>query len=231
MVSISRILLATCLVSLGGLADAEPVTPENFLPQITAQLASEIRPEGELRLELVRGWTAPSEPSVPWIMEIVSTPRSLSSNMILRCRLIADGKRMGEWNLAVNAQLIGDAWVARQPVNRGDVLEPSQFEVRRVDRLRERDPVPTDFDISDLVASRPLSAGSVVTWRDTIRRPRVRKGDQVEVTAEEGSLSISMKAVAMQDGAMGDVVIVRNSHSRRDFSATVINDRHVQVRF
>lgn len=231
MPSLLRSLVLAILVSKGALALAEPVTPENFLPKIARQLASEIRPDGELRLELVRQWTPPAEPAGPWTMEIVGLPAALSPNMILRCRLVVDGQRAGEWNLAVTVQLLGDAWVSRQPVNRGDRLEASQFDLRRVDRLRERDPVPAQLDLVDLVATRPLPAGTVLTWRDTMRRPRVRKGDQVEVTATEGFLSINMKAVAMQDGAMGDVVVVRNSQSRRDFSAVVIDDRHVQVRF
>ena len=40
-----------------------------------------------------------------------------------------------------------------------------------------------------------------------------------------------MKALALQNGAVGDIVTVRNPESRRDFSALVVDENHVQVRF
>jgi flagella basal body P-ring formation protein FlgA len=40
-----------------------------------------------------------------------------------------------------------------------------------------------------------------------------------------------MKALAMENGAQGDVVTVRNPESRKDFAAQVIDENRVQVRF
>ena len=59
----------------------------------------------------------------------------------------------------------------------------------------------------------------------------MRKGDLVDVTASEGALSISMKALAMQNGAQGEAVTVRNLDSRKDFTAIVVDENHVQIRF
>ena len=63
------------------------------------------------------------------------------------------------------------------------------------------------------------------------RRPLVRKGDLVEVTVSEGRLSLTMKALAMENGAQGDVVTVRNTESRKDFVAVVTHENQVRVRF
>jgi flagella basal body P-ring formation protein FlgA len=76
-----------------------------------------------------------------------------------------------------------------------------------------------------------VQAGRVLTWRDISRRPLVRKGDTVEVSAVDGALTITMKAVAMENGAQGDTVTIRNPDSRRDFSAQVVDENRVQVRF
>jgi flagella basal body P-ring formation protein FlgA len=40
-----------------------------------------------------------------------------------------------------------------------------------------------------------------------------------------------MKGLAMQNGAQGEAVTIRNPDSRRDFTAIVVNENHVQVRF
>jgi flagella basal body P-ring formation protein FlgA len=53
----------------------------------------------------------------------------------------------------------------------------------------------------------------------------------VEVSAAEGGLTISMKAMALQSGAQGEAVTLRNLESRKDFTAFVIDENRVQVRF
>ena len=53
----------------------------------------------------------------------------------------------------------------------------------------------------------------------------------VEVSAVDGMLAVTMKALAMENGAQGDTVTVRNPESRKDFAAMVIDENRVQVRF
>jgi flagella basal body P-ring formation protein FlgA len=81
------------------------------------------------------------------------------------------------------------------------------------------------------VFARAVQAGRIVTWRDIARRPLVKKGDMVEVSATEGVLSITMKAMALSNGAQGEAVTLRNLESRKDFTAFVIDENRVQVRF
>jgi flagella basal body P-ring formation protein FlgA len=83
----------------------------------------------------------------------------------------------------------------------------------------------------DAWSARPIPAGRTLTWRDIARRPLVKKGELVEVTAVDGPLAVSMKALAMENGAQGDTVTVRNPESRKDFAAMVVSENRVQVRF
>jgi flagellar basal body P-ring formation protein FlgA len=100
-----------------------------------------------------------------------------------------------------------------------------------VDLFRERDALPAAVGDQTFVFARAINPGRVVTWRDIARRPLVKKGDMVEVSAAEGNLSISMKALALQSGAQGEAVTLRNLESRKDFTAFVVDENHVQVRF
>jgi flagella basal body P-ring formation protein FlgA len=59
----------------------------------------------------------------------------------------------------------------------------------------------------------------------------VRKGDVVDVSAIEGQLAVTLKAMAMENGAQGDVITVRNLDSKKNITAFVIDENHVQVRF
>ena len=58
----------------------------------------------------------------------------------------------------------------------------------------------------------------------------MRKGDLVEVSVNEGALSVTMKGLALESGAQGDIVTVRNPQSRKDFVAVVTHENRVQVR-
>jgi flagella basal body P-ring formation protein FlgA len=76
-----------------------------------------------------------------------------------------------------------------------------------------------------------VTAGRVLTWRDVVRRALVRKGALVEVAAIDGALTVTLKALAMQSGAAGDLVMVRNLESKKDITAQVVAENRVQVRF
>ena len=53
----------------------------------------------------------------------------------------------------------------------------------------------------------------------------------VEVAAVDGPLVVTMKGMAMESGAKGETVTIRNPESRKDFAALVIAENRVQVRF
>ena len=94
-----------------------------------------------------------------------------------------------------------------------------------------RDALPASAGDDSFVFARNVSAGRLLSWNDIARRPLVRKGALVAVSAIDGPLTVTLKALAMQNGARGDTIILRNRESRKDFSATVIDENHVQVHF
>jgi flagella basal body P-ring formation protein FlgA len=133
--------------------------------------------------------------------------------------------------LSVKAQLWRDAWVTRQPGNRGDPLDRAALDVRRVDALRDRDSLPASSELEELSYARSVPADRVLMWRDVAKRLLVRKGEIVEVSASDGQLTITMKALAMQSGGVGDLVVVRNLESKKDISGQVVAENRVRVRF
>ena len=74
---------------------------------------------------------------------------------------------------------------------------------------------------NSFVFTRNLTPNRLLNWRDVARRPLVRKGEMVEVAATEGTLLITLKGLAMENGAQGDTVTVRNLESKRDIHAQV----------
>ncbi len=212
-------------------ADSTPLTRDHLVATLVREVASHFNLEGDLQLELVRAWTPPARVAAAWDISVLEYPAVPAASMLLRCRVLADGETAAETTFVVRAALLRDVWVARQPLTVGATFDPALLDTRRVDLFRERDVLPAAVGDHSFIISRAVSAGRLLTWRDISRRPLVRKGELVEVSAADGLLVVTMKALAMENGAQGDTVTVRNPESRKDFAATVINENRVQVRF
>jgi len=210
---------------------AAPFAQDHFIAVVTRELAAHFNLEGELQLELLRNWNPPTRLARDWQVEITEFPTLPASSMLVRCRVLADGASVSEPTLVLRAALWRDAWVAREPLVTGATFDAALLDTRRTDLLRERDALPAAVGDHSFVISRAVQAGRVLTWRDIGRRPLVKKGQLVEVSAADGQLSLTMKALAMQDGSHGEVVMVRNLDSKKDFTAYVVDENRVEVRF
>lgn len=208
------------------------VLDEAQLADLARQLTDHFHLAGELQLDVVRAWALPSVPAGTSprlvITEFTSAP---ASSMLVRCRLEAGSAPLSSCSIALHAQLWADVWAAREPLEVGQIFDPAQLELRRSDLLRERDSLPASVSDHDYVLARHVPAGRVLAWRDVARRPLVRKGETVEVCAIEGPLTVTLKALATQNGGRGDTVLVRNQDSKREFTAVVVDENRVQVRF
>ena len=208
-----------------------PLTRDDFVAAVSSSFVSHFNLEGELRLELLRAWSAPSRVARDWTVEVFEYPAVVASAMLARCRVLADGQAAGEYTITMHASLLRDAWSARQPAAANGTFDPSLLEIRRVDFLRERDALPAAVGDHSFIFARAIQPNRLLTWRDVARRPLVRKGDFVEVAAIEGMLQVTMKGLAMENGAQGETVTIRNPESRKDFAAQVVAENRVQIRF
>jgi len=226
-------------LSAGGLLRADPAPASNPTPftreqaigALTRAIAGHYNLEGDLQLEFIRPWTPPSRVATVWELNVLEFPAVPTSSLMIRCRIVADAVAVGDFSVVLRAQLWRDAWATRQPLTVGATFDPAALETRRADLLRERDALPAAVGDRSFIFARAVPAGRMLTWRDIARRPLVRKGELVEVAAVEGPLVVTMKAVAMENGAQGDTVTVRNAESRKDFAAMVVSENRVQVRF
>jgi flagella basal body P-ring formation protein FlgA len=237
----SLAVLVTVAASLGWAAPIATIAPANgspvplsrdyFMAAVGREIAAHFNLDGDLQLELLRPWAPPARVALNWAVSVVEFPSVPSSSMMVRCRAQADGAAESDWTLVLRATLWREAWVARLPLASGAVFDPSQLEVRRVDLLRERDVVPAAVGDRSYIFARGVPAGRLLTWRDITRRPLVKKGNIVEVSAADGLLLVTLKALAMENGAKGDTVTVRNPESQKTFAAIVVDENRVQVRF
>jgi flagella basal body P-ring formation protein FlgA len=70
-----------------------------------------------------------------------------------------------------------------------------------------------------------------VAWRDVVRRPLVRRGQDMEVVATSGALTVTLNGIALNDAASGESVRVRNPDSKKEFVAQVVSESRATIRF
>lgn len=223
----------TAVTTAGTATDTPvPFAQKDFMAALARELTEHFNLEGDLQLEMLRTWNTPDRVAHLWQVEVTEFPALPAGSMLVRCRVLADGVATGgEATLVLRAAHMRDVWIARQPLSSGSTFDPALLDTRRVDLFRDRDALPAAVGDRTFILLRSVQPGRFLTWRDVGRRPLVRKGDMVEVSASEGTLVITLKGLAMQNGAQGEAVTIRNIESRKDFTAFVIDENHVQVRF
>jgi flagella basal body P-ring formation protein FlgA len=224
----------------GAARTAGPAVPVRYVDEqdvigaLATALSERWPSDGQLRLNFAHAFTRVRlAGDDEWQLNLIETPPGgMASSMIVRFSLMQGEKRLGEWTCLLRAQLWRPVCIAERRIERGTLLEKDLATMQVMDSLRESQGlIPWDTDLSAYEMAQTVNAGRPISWHDVSPRPTVRKGQVVDVTAGDGALSIKVKALALANGAIGDVISVRNLESRRDFPAKVTGINSAQVAF
>jgi flagella basal body P-ring formation protein FlgA len=207
-----------------------PLSSEQILSDLARDIQGRFGLAGELQLEFANSWSPPDRVAKAWRVAIVEYPSAAGASMLIRFRVFAGTVQIQDSTAMFRASLWRDAWVAQEPLAAGTGLDAAQVDTRRIDSFRFRDAIPTTKADPSLVLARVIQAGTILTWRDVSRRPLVRKGEIVDVSACEGLLRVTMKGLALQSGGLGDIVTVRNPESLKTIPGLVVAENRVEVR-
>ena len=120
--------------------------------------------------------------------------------------------------------------VTRRIVENGTVLAPEDIEVRQV---RISSPMDAVSDIRQAVGrmtNRRLPAGERISPGFLLTPPIVHRGDRVFIVVRKGALALRIQGEAMQDGAAGETIRVRNEQSKKIIEAVIRSKEEVEVR-
>lgn len=136
------------------------------------------------------------------------------------------------WNIYMTGriQALRQVLVTTRPMGRGEVIgQPDIMLIEQeLDKLR-RGYFTEPADVIGMVVKRPIPVNRVVETR-AIAMPRlIRRGEAVQIVAENDSVRVQMEGVALSDGALGDRIQVRNRRSGRVVSAVVHGTGQVNV--
>lgn len=126
--------------------------------------------------------------------------------------------------------------VARVSLRRGQAIDKSVVQFERRFLAGESDELPEEMIIGRKMRT-DRNAGEILSMRDLdaasteIRPVLIHRRDNVRVTSVSGSVQVTLlKAEALQEGRVGDLIQVRNTETGRIISGRVKTAGHVEVR-
>ncbi len=210
-----------------------PISSENLLAAIEAQMHEHLRPAGNISLAPMRALPDLSKHSEPFEVKLSRLPGRLSKNTVyLSIQVENDEGVLGNWDIPFKPALYSEVWFAKRYLRERELAASSDFEARQVDLLYEPDAVVATLEVlQQHEYSRDIRPGQPLKWSDLAERSLVRKGQVVDVIAYQGMIEIAMRAKAQQDGVRGEMVFLSNLESNKNFSGEVIGEGRVQVTF
>ena len=192
---------------------ARLLTESELQGLLTTHLQEEfVKDRGGLELHFSHPWTAANVPDEPMSLKVLEMPSmGITPSFIIRFELVtASGELAGSWQAALQAHIWREILVSRSALRRGEPAQETAIgrERRDIILLRESlaENVPAD---NSLEIAEPVTAGAPILARDLKLRPVVRKGQSVAALLEDGSLSITLKVEALEDGAPGQLIRVQ----------------------
>lgn len=187
---------------------------------------------GELGLRLTRPWTSANVPDEPFALKVLEIPTSgIGPVFIIRFELeTAFGEHIGSWQASLQAKVWREIWVSGSPLRRGDSLRGADLKRERRDMLLCREPLAeVASDDQSLEFSESVQPDSPILARMLRHRAIVHRGQSIAALVHDGALMITLKVEALEDGAAGQVIRVRNPISRRDLHGKVLDEQNILV--
>ena len=150
---------------------------------------------------------------------------------MVRLEVLVDGATQKVLTVTADVRFYRPVLVTTRSVRRGTILyDDGSVELVERDVTAARHGFFTDMaELEGLRARRPIGFGDVVSRRHVEEIPVVERGDDVLMTLTTAHMQISTAGVALQDGAVGSRIRVKNLDSGRIVYGEVLDADTVRL--
>lgn len=208
-----------------------PLTQDDLLLAFERDLVQRYRIDGRLQLKLLDEWRPIELERDAWKLEILRYPvGNLSRLETFHCRLQLPGRRSLTRQFTLRLEVPVDVLFPVRNVNRGTPFSRSDFEVATVNALEHpAGLVPAETALNHYQLNRTVTSRQPLRWADLQELMLIEKGRTVTVRARSGMLTVTAIAIALQDGARDDVILLRNTQSHAKIHARVIDENTAEI--
>lgn len=187
-------------------------------------------------LQLTNFSTRPETVEVPaGVLNYRIIDQSQSSSLGRRSMTVAvlvNGSEQERVRMYGDLQLYGEVACLTRPIPRNEILADADITlVRQNISMLGSDIIRSPEEAVGKQLKTSLRGGSLL-FSHLLENPSlVMRGDQVTIVASSAAIRITVPGVVKENGAMGDVIRVKNMMSRKEIYATVTAPGEVEVRF
>lgn len=148
----------------------------------------------------------------------------------LQAKVSCQGSQPWTKFVAAEVSLFAEVLVASENIRRGTLIEDRHIRVMETNlAMLRRTPVSDRDLVIGMELKYPLTSGGAFSLEGLSRPVLVERGDLVQLVAESKNLKIRQQGEALQDGALGKVINVRNNGSEMVVQAEVVGFGRVKV--
>ena len=150
---------------------------------------------------------------------------------IKRINVYVDGTLVKTLNLPVQLKVYKEVLTAKEPMVRDQAITAENTYVQRMNVADKLDYVLTNDSLSkDIKTKKPMRQGEVLDKRFLQIKPEVVRNTEVRVFfTSNDNLMITIDAVALEDGLLGDYINVENKNYKKVYKGKIIGENRVLV--
>ncbi len=136
------------------------------------------------------------------------------------------------WTLYVSADVVIEmpVVVVTRDLARGEALQTSDLALQVADTSHLlRGYYETTDRVAGETLKRNITRGQVITPSMLVVRKTVKRGEQVTILADTGTIQVRMQGKALKHGNPGDLIPVENTRSNKRIEARVVSKGLVRV--
>ncbi len=201
---------------------------ENFLRKSLSQMFQ--KDEADVQVQLVSFPPAVLLPSEQYELALPVKKLKLASFLAVPVEIFMDGSVYRRFVCGVKLSAYGKVFVLTRDFGKGEMFNADAV-VEGTDDLAKLPPdlVNDPSSLAGKAAKDNVAAGSVLRASAFDFPKVVHQGAELEILAKLGTVTVTAKGKALQDGKIGDVIRVENVDSRKFVHAKVISSGSVEV--
>ena len=223
----SRLLIVMCCLAI--MIQAAPAeTLEQYLSdKIVADY--HLDPD-QVRIAIVRSALENNEVDGYDIEAYPVTQAQPRGRFSMTVELFRDGARVERGSVSLDIRIFADLPVPIQNINRHELLTDDMFTFKRFDITSITEKLLTEpSQWEGCRAKHNLTADRYIPMRRVEKLPDVENGQPVTIIGSSGILEIHARGQALQNGAVGEKIRVKNVDSRKILTATVTAPGVVEI--
>jgi len=195
---------------------------------LTHEIAERLRDnyhdlDGDMVVSLARRNPNIELPEGELSLELSSLPSGgLRSRVLLHYNLTLNNKIVHSDTVPVIVKVLREVFVANRKLARKKPIQLEDLKLATIDVLNSRDkPISPSADLSGYEMNHTILEGTVLSERYLRLTPSIYRGDIVTGWIKRGLLEINLKLEALEEGAPGQLIRLKNPNTRKTLRGIV----------